>query len=332
MLRLADPWWLLLFLPLLFAVWWQAKQVLKVRIRFPVTHLMHSIGFAMSGGRLEPRWWLRSLALLLMCVAMARPQLGEWQVSETKNALDINLVVDTSGSMEAMDFTLNGERVDRLSALKDVTDKFIQKRKQDRIGLVVFGTEAYVQAPLTFDHELLRTIMKKVRIGMAGGNTAIGDALALAVKRIKDVPSRSKIIILLTDGSSNAGKIEPLEAAEAAQSFAIKVYPIAIGTGGVAPFLVDGFFGKALENRPVELDEDALKKIAQITGGTFYQAASTEEWQQIFAAIDALEKTPQQAPQFKAKREFYPWLLGLALVALLGEGLLLLRPTRRLPL
>ena len=332
MLRLADPWWLLLSLPLLLALWWQARQVGQVRIRFPLTHLLQSLSLDSRRWFVEPRWLLRALALLLMCFAMARPQLGEWQVSQTKNALDINLVVDTSGSMEALDFTLQGERVDRLTALKDVTDKFILQRRQDMIGLIVFGTEAYVQAPLTFDHELLRSIMKKVRIGMAGSNTAIGDALILAIKRIKDVPSRSKIIILLTDGSSNSGKVEPLEAAEVAKTYNIKVYTIAIGTGGVAPFLVEGFFGKTLENRPVELDEDVLKKIAAATGGTFYQASSTEQWQKIYSSIDTLEKTPQEAPQFKARREFYPLLLGAALTLLLMEAILLLSIKRRLPL
>ena len=180
------------------------------------------------------------------------------------------LALDTSGSMKALDFIQNDKRDTRLTMVKDVVSKFIENRTNDRMGMVVFGSEAYTQCPLTLDQNILQSFLRKLDIGMAGDSTAIGSAIGIAVKRLKDLKSDSKLIILLTDGRNNAGNLAPLQAAQTAKAFGIKIHTIGVGTRGKAPFLVNSIFGQRYVYQEVDIDEDTLKEISQVTGGQYF--------------------------------------------------------------
>ena len=201
----------------------------------------------------------RALALVLFICAMARPQHGRSHLKQKTEGLDIILAVDTSGSMKAMDFVIDGKRQDRLFIVKQVLRDFIQKREDDRIGIVVFGTNAFAQAPLTLDHEVLDQYVDNMKIAMAGEKTAIGDAIAVASSRLKDLESKSKLVILLTDGANSAGKVDPEQAAEAARALGVKVYTIGIGSDQAVPFPTP--FG--YQSVRLEMDTKLLQKIAK---------------------------------------------------------------------
>jgi Ca-activated chloride channel family protein len=215
--------------------------------------------------------------------------------------------------------------------VKRVVHDFIQGRNNDRIGMVVFGAEAFTQCPLTLDYGVLLSFLDRVEIGMAGDSTAIGSALSVCVKRLKDLQSKSKVVILLTDGRNNAGSIDPETAAGMAHTFGIKVYTIGVGTEGKVPFLVDTIIGKQAVYQRVDLDEAILKKIASATGGTYFKATNTEALAEIYRQIDRMEKTTVETKEYTEYRElFHPFLLaGLALL-LLEVGLTNTR-LRRIP-
>lgn len=234
---------------------------------------------------------LRSLAFALLVLALARPQTGISFSEVQRTGRDIMLALDLSGSMQAMDFTLKEERVNRLEALKSVVNTFIDGRKGDRIGLVVFGDRAFTQCPLTSDHKVVKDLLDSLQIGMAGNSTAVGDALGIAIKRVKDIESDSKVIVLVTDGKSNAGAISPQEAAKLATAHKIKVHTIGIGGNGTAPFPQQGMFGGVrLVNVPVEFDEETLTSIANSTGGVYFNAKDTKELESVYQEIDKLEE------------------------------------------
>lgn len=275
---------------------------------------------------------LRCAALALAIVALARPQAGPRGKNRQVDGLDIQLVIDTSGSMKAQDFILDGKRRTRLEVVKSVIDQFIAARQDDRIGLVVFGTEAFTQAPLTLDHQLLEQFLKHIEISMAGDSTAIGDGLATAVKRLtgsedKPAPSKGKIVILLTDGANNAGRIDPLTAAEAAKALNIKVYTIGVGSRGKVPIESNG----RIVQVEVDIDEALLEKIAAMTGGRFYRATDTQALINVYAEIDRLEKTRGRAPVREVRRELYASFLWPALVLLLVDVLFSLSRFRLVP-
>lgn len=261
---------------------------------------------------------LRLLAGAALIVGLARPQLFNLRTEITSYGVDIALAIDTSGSMRAMDFKIGGERVDRLTVVQKVVADFIRHRKSDRIGMIVFGDIAFTQSPLTLDYDVLLAFLDQIEIGMAGEATAIGDAIALAVKRLKDLPSKSKIIILLTDGRSNAGRIPPEQAAQIAKSLGIKIYTIGIGTAGPVPFPVQTIFGTRLVPQQMDIDEETLKKIASLTGAQFFNANDTEGLKKIYETIDQLEKSEAKSKQFEEVRELYSYfvLAGIALLIL----------------
>ncbi len=234
---------------------------------------------------------LRVLAASALIVALARPQ-TETSYSEVEaSGRDIFISMDTSGSMKALDFTIDGKRVDRLTALKKVVGDFIEARNGDRMGLVVFGTEVFTQCPLTLDHGVLKELVSGLEVGMAGDGTALGDGLVAAVKRLKDIPADSRVVILVTDGVKTAGSVEPLVAAEIAKKEGVKVYTIGIGGNKPAPFKVIGLFGvPQIEMRPVELDEKTLSAISETTGGKYFNAQKTEALKEIYAKISELEE------------------------------------------
>ena len=273
----------------------------------------------------------RVLALTFLVVALARPQSSLLPSKNSSDGVDMVLVVDTSGSMRALDFELNGQRQDRLTVIKDVISKFIDARADDRIGMVVFGTEAFTQAPLTHDHKVLQAFLSKVAIGMAGDATAIGDGLVTATKRIKDIDAKSKVIILLTDGSNTAGKIEPDAAADAAASLGVKVYSIGVGSKGKAPMPVNGFFGQTVQYVDVDLDEVLLTRIAEKTGGKYFRAYDTDSLKAIYVTIDKLEKRKVELNDYRQHEDRFDTWVILAGWLVVAELLWSLTAFRRVP-
>lgn len=265
---------------------------------------------------------LKSLVLALCIFALARPQLADVKTEVSSEGVDILLTIDTSGSMRALDFKVGGEEVDRLVAVKKVVADFIKNRLSDRIGMVVFGDMAYTQTPLTLDYDVLLGFLDQVEIGAAGDATAIGDAIALSVKRLKDLAGKSKIIILLTDGRSNAGRVTPEKAAEIAAEYGIKIYTIGVGSRGPVPFPEQTFFGIRHILVQLDIDEETLQKIAQTTGGQYFKATDTEGLKEIYETIDKLEKSEAKVTHYQEYQELYRYFLGFALLlAILEMGL-----------
>ncbi|KGM44011.1 hypothetical protein JY97_03595, partial [Alkalispirochaeta odontotermitis] len=260
--------------------------------------------------------FLRTACLVLLVLTAARPQFYNVSREIRTPGVDIVMCIDTSRSMRALDFELNDKEVDRLTAVKKVVSEFIRKRELDRIGLVVFGEAAFTQAPLTLDKGLLLGLVEKMSIGMAGNRTAIGSALAIGGKRLKDLAAESKILILLTDGRHNAGELSPEQAAEAVQALGVKIYTIGVGGKGPAPFREKSLFGTRIVRRNVDLDEGTLIKIAEIGGGKYFRATDTERLAEIYDIIDRAEKTEIKVKEFFHFRELYPYFLVPALILL----------------
>jgi len=218
--------------------------------------------------------------------------------------------VDLSGSMEEQDFVINKRSVDRLTAAKMVAADFINRRVGDRVGLILFGTQAYLQTPLTFDRKTVMTLLNEAVIGLAGDNTAIGDAIGLAVKRLKSEQANSRVLVLMTDGANTAGEVSPLKAAELAAANHLKIYTIGIGADEM---IVRSFFGNRKINPSVDLDEKTLIKIAESTGGQYYRARNTDELNNIYMRLDELEPVEKDKQYFRPRSELYYWPLSLAL-------------------
>lgn len=318
MFRFAYP--LLLCLLLLPAGW-----VVFALFKQPagVTHSMGSALARLTGGgsRVLVRvpMVLRACCLSLLVLAAARPQLYNVSRDTRSPGVDIMLCLDTSGSMRALDFTLNDTPVTRLTAVKKVVSDFIKKRETDRIGLVVFGQEAFTQSPLTMDKGLLLGLVEEMKIGMAGDRTAVGSAVAIGGKRLKDLKAKSRILILLTDGRSNAGDITPEKAADAVQALGIKIYTIGVGGTGPAPFKVESLFGTRIVRQRVDLDEKTLRKVAEIGGGRYFRAADSEQLSEIYDIIDRAEKTEVKVKEFFHFHELYLYFLLPALMVLCLE-------------
>ncbi len=275
---------------------------------------------------------LRSAAIVLFVIALARPQYGNKQTKIKTEGIDIVLAVDVSGSMLAEDFELGGKRYNRLYVIKQVVKDFIRKRTNDRIGLVVFAGRAYTQCPMTLDYGMLLQLLEKVEIGMVEDGTAIGSAIGSSVDRLKDTKAKSKVIILLTDGRNNAGEIDPFTAAEIARTFGIKIYTIGAGTKGLAPFpAVDLFGNRVMKQVKIDIDDDALREIAKITDGRYYRATDTESLKEIYDQIDKLEKTESEATQYTEYNELFHYFLLPAFGLLLFELGLTKTKLRKIP-
>ena len=288
-----------------------------------LTYSMTSRITRLAGGGNRVLSWvpaaLRTACLILLVLAAARPQFYNVSREIKSPGVDIMLCLDTSGSMRALDFKLDGKPVSRLVAVKKVVSEFIKKREVDRIGLVVFGEEAFTQSPLTMDKGLLLGLVEKLEIGMAGDRTAIGSATAVAGKRLKEIKAKSRILILLTDGRNNAGEISPEHAAEAVRTLGVKIYTIGVGGKGPAPFKVRTFFGERIVHQRVDLDEKTLKKVAQMGGGKYFRASDSERLSEIYDIIDRAEKTEVKVKEFFHFRELYAWFLVPALIFLAIE-------------
>jgi Ca-activated chloride channel family protein len=329
----AHPLFLLLLLLLPLAAWLKGKVGFQSAFLYSSVQLVRGItGITRSHAGailLKLRW----LALALFIVALARPQLGEGETKITASGIDIVVAIDLSGSMSSEDFELQGQRVNRLAIAKDVLQKFVGKRPNDRIGLVAFARDAYIAAPLTLDHDFLLQNLERLEIATQDKDgTAIGSALATALNRLREVKSKSKIVILMTDGQNNAGKVPPLTAAEAAETLKVKVYTIGVGTRGMAPMpYIDPFGRKGTIPQPVDIDEDTLKEIAKRTGGRYYRADKTEALRSIYDEIDRLEKTEVQVKKYQRYREVFQFAALPGLVLLLLEIILNHTVWRKLP-
>lgn len=324
-MRWADPWLLLflLVLPLLW-LWYRRKNV---SLRFASLGVMRLVHRSKWRALRHSTFALRALAVTLIVVALARPEKGNSRTERQTEGLDIVLVVDTSRSMEAQDFEWKGERPTRLEVVKSVIADFVRERPSDRIGMVVFGSEAFTQAPLTLDHDVLLRFLSAVQIGMAGDATAIGDGIGTAVHRLKDVEAKSKVAILLTDGSNTAGRLDPEAAAQAAKAMNVKVYTIGVGSEGEVPMMVRG----RMTVQRADIDEALLKKVADTTGGQYFRAQDTETLVQVYETIDKLEKTKINVQTFASYEDRYMPFVLAAILALLAETAVGMTRFRRVP-
>lgn len=331
----AHPFLLLLLLLLPLLAW------LKGRRGNPPAFLYSSVRLVegLSGVRRSRAGMflmsLRWLVLALFIFALAQPRLTKSRTTVKASGIDIMVALDMSGSMISEDFVVNGRRVNRFNMARSVLDGFIDKRPDDRIGLVVFATQSFIATPLTLDHDFLRSDLDRLSINDINANsTAIGDGLTTALNQLRAVNAKSKIVILMTDGQNNAGSIDPLTAAQAAQALGVKVYTIGVGKRGMAPMPVgrNPFTGEEVyQNQPVDIDEDTLQKIAQMTGGQYYRADNAERFQQIYAQINKLEKTEEVVNKFTEYHELFAWFVCSGLVLLLTEIALGQTVFRKLP-
>ena len=319
--------WLLALLPLL--VFLRGRKGPAPALVFSTTSVARVIANGRNARPGRVPVILRTLTLAMLIIAMARPQFGNTTTTIEASGIDILLAVDVSGSMEALDFTLNGQPASRLEVVKAVVARFIKERPNDRIGLLAFAGRPYLVCPLTLDHDWLQKRLDTLKTGMIEDGTAIGSAIAAGTNRLRRSRAKSRILILLTDGMNNAGKIAPLTAAEAAETMGIKVYTIGAGTRGEAPMpVVDQFGRKHLVRARVDIDEDTLRQVAALTGARYFRATNTRSLEKIYKEINKLETTTRKIKHFSMYRElfFYPVLLALLLI---GAELIVTR--RRLP-
>jgi len=329
----AHPYFLLLLLLLPLAAWLKGRRGQPAAFVYSSVQLLRGvqdITKSRAGGFLAALRWL---ALTLFIIALAQPRLTTSETKIKASGVDIVITLDLSGSMMAEDFEIRGQRVNRLQMAREVIKQFIEKRPADRIGLVVFGTEAYVATPLTLDHDYLVQNLERLDLQTIPGNqTAIGSGLSTAVNRLRDLKAKSKLVILMTDGQNNAGNVAPLVAAEAADALKVKVYTIGVGTRGKAPMPGNDMFGRRVYQMvPVDIDEVTLQKIADKTGGKYYRADNAENFRKIYAEIDALEKTEAEIKKYAQHKELFAWFITSGLALLLTEIGLGQTVFRRLP-
>jgi len=276
---------------------------------------------------------LRWLAIALFILGLARPQFGEGRTTISASGIDISVALDLSGSMRAEDFRSEGKRVNRAHIAKEVLRDFIERRPNDRIGLVAFAGRPYIASPLTLDHEFLLLNLERLNLEMRiEEGTAIGSALATCLNRLRKLDSKSKIVILMTDGQNTAGKVPPSTAAEAAATLGVKVYTIGVGTRGSAPMPYTDAFGSARYRQvQVDIDEKTLKEIAERTGGKYYRADNTEKLIEIYEEIDSLEKTEVVVKKYQRYDELFGWVILPGVAFLLLELVLGNTLWRKLP-
>ncbi|MFM7815878.1 MAG: VWA domain-containing protein [Verrucomicrobiota bacterium] len=329
-----SPWWLLGLLSIPLLAWLRGRTGPESAFVYSSLSLVKGITELRRSRAGIVLLNLRWIALALFFIGMARPQVAGGQAPISASGIDIAVAMDMSGSMVAEDFELRGERVNRLAIARDTLRTFVDERPADRVGLVVFGTEAFVAAPPTLDHDFLRRVIDRLELGTINGEqTAIGSGLATAVNRLRQLQSKSRIVILLTDGQNNAGKIPPDTAAEAAKALGVKVYTIGVGTRGLAPVPqgVDSFGRKHYARVPVDIDEPTLQRIAQMTGGKYFRADNTETLRRIYSEIDRLEKSEAKLNKYAYVEELMAWAVVPGLALLFLELLLGNTVWRKLP-
>ncbi|MFD2110890.1 VWA domain-containing protein [Thiorhodococcus fuscus] len=325
MIQLDWPWVLAaLPLPLLARFLPRATEEAGAALRLPFYRRL-ALETAHRPGRMS-RWRVAvaAFAWVFLVLAAARPQWVGDPIGLPIAGRDLMLAVDISGSMEQDDYELNGHAVSRLAAVQAVASRFIERRAEDRLGLILFGSQAYLQTPMTFDAETVATMLREAVVGLAGRETAIGDAIALAVKRLRDQPEGNRVLILLTDGENTAGALDPIAAAKLAAQAGVRIYTIGIGGGDVG---IRTPFGMRLVRQGSDFDPSTLKEIAKIGGGRFFAATNREQLESIYAELDRLEPNQRDERTYRPQRALFVWPAALALM--LATGLALNAAVRR---
>lgn len=323
MITFEWPWiFFLLPLPLLVFYGIPAKKQVQSALYIPLLKERSVIGTFQNSNKtsLPAMLALALLWLLLLCAAAKPVKTGDI-IELPSTGRDLLLAVDISGSMQLQDMTLNNREVDRLTLVKQVVSDFVAKRKGDRLGLILFGSNAYIQAPLTFDLDTIAKLLLEAQIGFAGDATAIGDAIGLSIKRLASNPADSRVVILLTDGQNTAGAVSPLQAAQLAKQESVVVYTVGIGSDKM---ISSGFMGMNRYNPSQDLDEKTLIDIASITGGKYFRARDQQELDSIYEAINQLEAIDQKAESVRPRQSLFFWPLGIAMV--LWAALAIIKP------
>ncbi|MGO9585625.1 MAG: VWA domain-containing protein [Limisphaerales bacterium] len=320
----AHPYFLLLLLLLPLAAWLKGRRGQPPAFLYSAVRLVEGLTRARRSRAGAFLAALRWLVLALFIIALAQPRLMKSATTVKASGIDIVCALDLSGSMNTGDYVINRRQISRINMAKPVLQEFIEGRPNDRIGLVVFAAQAFIAAPLTLDHDYLLENVDRLGIGSINSDaTAIGDGITTALNRLRDVKSKSKIIVLMTDGGNNSGKIDPLTATKAARALGVKIYTIGLGNREIV---------QAMGLPPGYLpDEDTLQQIAQMTGGRYYRADNAEKFKAIYAEIDKLEKTEAVINKFAQFDELFPWFVSCGLAILLLEVVLGQTVLRRLP-
>ena len=329
MYRFEDPWLLvlLLTLPVMVSVYWASRRRRSGSLRYSDVEGLRRSDVARTGRFRHGLFVLRLLALGALVVATARPQSGVTGETVTAEGIDIVLVIDISSSMLAEDLEPN-----RLEAAKAVAAAFVEGRRNDRIGLVVFAGQAFTQAPLTLDYSVIRDLLSRTEVGMIEDGTTVGMGLATAVKRLQASDAESRVVVLLTDGRSNTGEIGPVTAARMAQALGVRVYTIGAGRRGTAPMPIDDpAFGRRYVNVQVDVDEPTLSEVAELTGGRYFRATDAESLAEIYREIDQLETTQIAVENFTSYGELFHYPLAAGLLLLVLEVGLAQTALRKLP-
>ncbi|MCK5083083.1 MAG: VWA domain-containing protein [Candidatus Omnitrophica bacterium] len=318
-----DPWISLLIPVVLALIIFLRKRQRATSFRFSSTEIATSLKSTWRVRFRQVPYVLRLLAVILFLVALAGPRSVLEETVHKSEGIDIVLAIDSSGSMAAEDFVLKGKRYNRLDIVKTVVQEFVKERKNDRLGLITFARLAYTVSPLTTDHSWLLTNLDRVELGLIQDGTAVGSAIVSSVARLENSDAKSKVIILLTDGVNNAGKMGPVEAARVAEAFGIKIYTIGAGTEGRVPFPGRDPWGrKVYQNVVIKLDEKMLQEVADITGGKYFRATDTESLRDIYREIDTLEKVKIEEYGYKEYKELFGYFLMAALMLLFLEVVL----------
>jgi Ca-activated chloride channel homolog len=332
MIRFLQPEWFWAFTLLPLIILWRGRRGPVAAVEYSDVSLAKDVA---RRTRSRIGWivgFLPICAAALMIVGLARPQRTHSRTEVTAKGIDIVLGLDVSGSMQALDFMVDNRRLNRIAVVKAVVSQFIDERPNDRIGLIAFAASPYIVSPLTLDHDWLLQNLERVNVGLGDDGTAIGSAIAAAVNHLRTTAAKSKVVILLTDGVNNSGKISPLAAAEAARALGVKVYTIGVGVRGKAPIPVRDDAGRMhIMMMNVDVDEKTLQAVASETGGQFYRATDTDSLQKIYEQINRYETSAQSIQKFEHVEELYRWTLFpslgfLALAALLQQTMF-----RRLP-
>jgi Ca-activated chloride channel family protein len=332
MIHFLHPQFLLLLLVLPVVALWLGRKGSVAAVEYSSAAVVREVAreTRSRAGRLMVL--LPLLAAALFVIGLARPQLQQGSAEVQASGVDLMLAIDVSGSMQSLDYKVNDQPTSRIDTVKAAVAKFIDARPDDRLGLIEFSAEPYLISPLTLDHDWLRQGLDRVNTGTIPDGTAIGDAIAMAVNRLRDQPSKSKVLVLLTDGNNNMGKFSPLLAAAAAKALGIKIYTIGAGVRGEAPMPVKDNFGNTqIVMVPSDVDEDTLGKIAQMTGGQFFRATDTEKLAQTYAQIDHMEKTTRTVKRYEHVSELFAWALVPGLLVLGTSFWLEQTRFRRLP-
>lgn len=327
-----DFWILFLIPPVLGTLFFLSKKRRHASVRFSSLDIIESSKPSLKILGRRALLYIRLIAVALFLIALSRPSSPVENTKIETEGIDIVLAIDSSGSMQAEDFELDNKRRNRLYVVKKVAEDFIEMRKYDRIAIVAFAARAYTVCPLTLDHTWLIRNLDRIHIGDIEDGTAIGSAIMSSLNRLKDSGAKSRIIVLLTDGVNNAGRVSPLVAAEAAKAIGVKIYTIGAGSKGLAPYPVQTIWGETVyKNVKIEIDENTLQEIADETGGTYYRATDTQSLKDIYKQIDAMEKVKIEETGFTRYKELFCLFLIPALLLLMIEAVLSNTLLRSLP-